>query len=591
MLNLDILNEAQLKAVTYGANPLMVLAGPGSGKTTVVIQRVFYLLEHLKASPENILVLTFTKDAALSMKNRFLQQSDKPYPVPFGTFHSCFYNIIKTYPSFQKTELLTDTRKRKILFGIARKVYEQIEEKETENLLAAISYFKNTNDFESSIQKLPVLLRERFDSVFQTYEAERHRQNLMDFDDMVYECSILLSRDLSFKQYWSSRFHHILLDEFQDINPRQYEVIRMIAEKTCPVFAVGDDDQSIYRFRGAAPECIKRFLEDYQAETVLLQKNYRSTEGIIQAASSVIAENKNRFPKNFLSDADNRINPSEVLIRAFCNKEDQNSYLLEQLKTSVEMGSCAVLFRTNLMMQRFGIFLQKNNLKYSMKEKTMNIYEHFIVKDIMAYLRLSRGEESNSLYLQIMNRPYRGIDREWVSRQNTRAVSKGQQILQSQLFFLGKCSLFLGVQYIRRAIGYEEYLQKLCGNNREQYQECLEVLDFVCEDAKEYRKLEEWMTAQKGYIANPKKTDSTQSMVQLMTVHGAKGLEFDKVWIPDCNEGIYPYGNMLDTASCEEERRILYVAMTRAKSSLEVTYLSGNEKHPRLPSRFLQPIL
>ena len=591
MLDLEQLNDAQRKAVTYGAAPLLVLAGPGSGKTTVVVQRIFYLMEVLHVSPEKILVLTFTKEAALSMQNRFYAQADKIYPVTFGTFHSCFYHILKNTPGYKTVALLTDAKRKELIMTVMQKFSTERDNREAEELLAAISFYKNTENEEETVKKVSVKWRGMFLEVFSEYENLRRAEKVMEFDDMVRECFYRLSGDEKLLAQWQQRFSYILLDEFQDINPCQYRVIKLLAQGCGSVFAVGDDDQSIYSFRGASPCCIRDFQREFEANTVILEQNYRSQEEIVKVSLSVIEQNKNRFHKELYSAAMGRDGKQGVMVTGFDTKEMQSEAICRDILERETKGSCAILFRTNLQMQRMAVRLDKMGVKYGMKEKSQSIYEHFVVKDIVAYLTLAKEGFSRKRYLQIMNKPYRGIDREEVCEDAIPDRSDIAVELKNQLMRLKQCSLYLGVQYIRRVIGYESYLKERAASKKELYMEWMEILDFIAEDIREYKEIGEWTAALKERKQLRDNCEQENVVLQLMTVHGAKGLEFDHVFIPDCNEGIYPYGSMQEAAAVEEERRILYVAMTRAKKSLGLSYLNGNDKHPRLPSRFLNPIL
>jgi len=598
MLDLEQLNETQRKAVTYGEGPLLVLAGPGSGKTTVVIQRIFYLLEKMKVPPEKILVLTFTKEAVLSMKSRFLRQAGGTgvnISVNFGTFHSVFYYILRKSPDVQVNKILFSSQKQELLLPIIKK-YGQ-EKEAIGDLLFAISYFKNTGDMEAARGKVALERQESFEYILAEYERERKRTGGMDFDDMVYECGKLLERDKALRSLWQERFDYILLDEFQDINPSQYKVIKLLTKPPHSIFAVGDDDQSIYSFRGADFSCLKRFEEEYHAEKLLLDINYRSRQEIVDASLKVISENKNRYPKRLYSwQGAVRVHSENpvVKIQTFDTQKAQYHYVAEGLKQELKEGSCAVLFRTNMQLQRFAVTMDKYNVPFCVKEKSESLYEHFAVKDIMAYLQLASGEWSRETFFHIMNRPARFISREAVGSGSMPMLQELEK-LRKQLIYIGRVPVYLGVQYIRRAVGYDSYLKELSGNRPEKYTEWLEILDWLCEDASGYETFSEWREAQKSYtqgLQNMRQSDDKQAYaVWLMTVHGAKGLEFDRVWIPDCNEGIFPHGNLHSDKEGEEERRIFYVAMTRAKEKLELSCLDGTEKRSRLPSRFLNPLL
>lgn len=624
MLDLDSLNNAQREAVMHRGGPLLVLAGPGSGKTYTITQRIFYLMEVERIPPGKILVITFTKDAALSMQSRFREQSDQTYPVSFGTFHSVFYHILRESHALNCNKLLTVSQKRNLLFPIIRNYIPQEEQQDrkdtlledADQILSAISFFKNTCDESKALEKLPKEWQPHFHAIRKAYEKKRQQERAIDFDDMVCECRSLLSREKPVREYWQGRFDHILIDEFQDINPVQYEVIRLLASDSCSLFAVGDDDQAIYGFRGSEPACLKRFVEDYEAEQICLRINYRSRPEIVLASGSVITENKERFAKQLTASLDRPDIPYDtgkpVSIRAFEEREQQYQYLLARLQEPDYGKTTGILFRTNSYMQGFAARLSREGIPYEMKEKAVSIYGHFIVKDIMAYLRIAQGEDSRALYLQVMNKPSRYISREalgegtpdygkmisYYQKKEGDAfrskVVEAIRLWERQMQQLGNMPLFLAVQYIRKAMGYEKYLRERAGRKSEKMQEWEELLGWLTTDASGYGTVSDWLQAQDAYsgLMEEKKQDrkGEKPLLSLMTVHASKGLEFDRVWIPDCNENIFPHGRMPDEKTCEEERRIFYVAMTRAKESLELLYLTGTKERPRLPSRFLNPL-
>ena len=666
LLKLEELNDAQRKAVMHGEGPLLVLAGPGSGKTFTITQRILYLIKEMQIPPEEILVITFTKEAALSMQRRFLDQSDQTYPVNFGTFHSVFYHILNqangSNPNSPKhREILRESQKKTLIYPIVKKYMIKKQESNTKdsiteevsNLLSAISFYKNTGDMEKALHKLSQELRTVFEPVYKEYENMRKQKKVIDFDDMVYECAELLEKDTYARKYWQNRFTHILMDEFQDISPMQYRVVKCLAKKPFNLFAVGDDDQAIYGFRGAQPACLKQFAKDYHAEQILLNMNYRSYEEIIRASSLVIQENKERFAKKLEATEEHKEKSSHtgqntsfsernkafteqktsctdrVVIHTFQEREEQYRYLLQTLSEQNESESCAVLFRTNSYMQGLAVRLQRAEIPFVMKERVMNIYEQKNVKDVMAYLRLASGEDKRELWLQIMNKPSRYISREALAGcgehvtitdlkayyDNLRPdhssflyvdkIRRAIRILEKQLEYLKKATPFLAVQYVRKVIGYEAYLREchkskyetlISKQNRKSNdsEEWLEILEWLSEDAKQYSTLAEWQDAQKQYadmlMQNEKGQEIDVPNIHLMTVHASKGLEFDHVWIPDCNEKVFPHGSMPDKETCEEERRIFYVGMTRAKKSLELLCLTGTKERPRLISRFLNPI-
>ena len=662
-------NEAQKAAIMHLYGPCLVLAGPGSGKTYTITNRILYLLEQ-GVPPDSILVITFMKEAALSMQNRFQQMTaSKTYPVHFGTFHSIFYHILRESNTLKSSKLLGNSEKKALLLPILQKYdncgIEDSGEASPENpgslsedaakLLSAIGYYKNTMDFSAAGKKAPAKWQPYFEQVCDQYKTAVKKTGRLDFDDMLYECKVLLQENKELRTYWQNRFHHILIDEFQDINPVQYEAVKLLAPEPCNLFAVGDDDQAIYGFRGSRPECIRRFSEEFHAKQFLLAVNYRSRHEIVQASLAVIGENKDRFEKQLQAAAgpqrrENipaKRNPEEpeaaaegvrspesppVELLAFSERDEQYRHMIGSLSGWLREGeSCAVLFRTNSYMQSFASRLKAADIPYEMKERTVSIYEHFIVLDIMAYLQIGYGQGKRAQLLRILNKPSRHMGREalgdgGVNFESMRAYYDRAQLpeavkgkvkaeichLARQFRSVGNFSLRPAISYILKAMGYEQYLKTLSGTDREKWQEWQEVLDWLKEDAASYGSLEEWQTFQQEYTKSLEQNQERASSgpkgprgreqkkeaqppgekrpVQLLTVHGAKGLEFDRVWIPDCNEKVFPHGNLPDEKTVEEERRIFYVAMTRAKKHLELLYLTGTKERPRQPSRFLNPL-
>ncbi len=589
MLNLLQLDEQQRQAVTFGDGPLLVLAGPGSGKTTVVTNRIFYLLHQTKIPPEKIVVLTFTKEAALSLQNRFLLQADKAYPVIFGTFHSFFYQILKRTNHNLPMVMWEAEQKARTLQEIAKSYGLSLNKEEIQEYLSAFGYYKNTLQLTKAKERLSVKCISMFEVLFRTYEAHRQKQNVMDYDDILYDCAKLLKDNPDTRKYWQKQFAKILVDEFQDINPMQYLVLSYLTLPKRQVFAVGDDDQSIYGFRGALPENLKRFQKEFQAATVQLKNNYRCSKEIVKASLLVIEENKKRFHKVFhFSDFMER---GQVYIKGFADKEEQYAYLLKELLSLEKEKQVAVLFRTNIKLQYFAAYLTKNGIPFVAKGVRESIYEHVAVLDVLAYIRLAKETADRGLFFRIMNKPFRGINREKLLQQEQVDGDKKAKALMEKIARMKHMSLSLCVSYIRKVLGYNQYLQEKA-KSLEEYQEWMELLDEITEEWKFYDTLQQFDEVQnKNREGMCGKVDREDIHIHLMTVHASKGLEFDHVRIMDCNDGMFPYGRLLDDENIEEERRIFYVAMTRAKISLGISYLLGSKKHPRIISRFLNPLL
>ena len=621
----------------FGEGPLLLLAGPGSGKTFTITQRILYLIRERRVAPEKLLVITFTREAALSMRQRFAQISpQEAHTVNFGTFHSVFYQILLKSGRISTGNILNNRQKYSLILPLLKKIKDCRNISAAEltdiagNFLAAIGYYKNTGDEENSRKKLPEEWKEYFSQIYEAYEEARKNIKGLDFDDMLKECEELLQKDPGQRAIWQNRFSYILIDEFQDINYRQYSIVKLLAEKHGNVFAVGDDDQAIYGFRGARPACMKQFVQEFGAKQILLRTNYRSHQDIVEASLAVIGENEDRFSKDLEpcdahrrkaqdgSDKDIYKNGYQVRIREFREASEQLEYLMQSLKKRSEGESCAVLFRTNLAMQSVAARLTAEGIPFSMKEKGKNIYEHFIVQDLLAYLRIAQGCAARADYLRVSNRPYRNISREafgaeaslpalekyyedlavGIPDEGLQKARKAVRLWIRQMEFVKNTELKLAIIFLRKACGYERYLRlRAAQEGKTDLTEWMEVLDFIAEDAGKYKDLEEWQEAQELYREqlqrqeqNGEQKATENGEIRLLTVHGAKGLEFDHVWIPDCNEKTFPHGDAGDPEHCEEERRIFYVAMTRAKKDLELLCLTGTAERPRFPSRFLIPL-
>lgn len=626
MFNLTDCNPSQREAVTFGEGPLLLLAGPGSGKTFTITKRILWLIHEKEVAPEQILVITFTREAALSMQQRFAQTSSFAGSVNFGTFHSIFYQILLRSGRVQPGNLLNEKQKLNLIYPILKKNKECSAEI-AKSFLDAIAYYKNTGEKEKTLEKIPEEWKNCFPQIYREYESARTKVRGVDFDDMLKECEELLQNNTPQREYWQKRFSHILIDEFQDINYRQYCIVRLLAERHKNVFAVGDDDQAIYSFRGARPACMQMFVREFAATQILLRTNYRSHQDIVEASLLVINENLDRFPKILEASEPNqrkeetyRGTACRVRIKEFRDAPEQMQYLLHRLKGRSTQETCAILFRTNLAMQSVAARLGREGIPYVMKEKTRNIYEHFIVQDIMSYLRIAAGTAERIDFLRVINKPFRNISREafgkhvslqaledYYSMKNNdysadcnRKAREAIRLWKRQMEFVKNAEPKLAVTFVCKACGYERYLRQRANvENNEKTQEWEEILNYIVEEAGHFKTAKEWQEAQETFGEQLRKGVARESgdnaqaadgAVRLLTVHASKGLEFDSVWIPDCNEKNFPHGNGLDPEHIEEERRIFYVAMTRAKKDLELLCLTGTAERPRFPSRFLIPL-
>lgn len=601
---------------------MLVLAGPGSGKTFVVTQRIKYLIEQYHVKPDGILVITFTKAAAAEMQDRFARLNEgKLYPVHFGTFHSVFFQILRHTYRFTAQNIIRERDKYRFLTQIIGEMPEEIRGQAQiddniellQNLLSEISAVKNNGITPQEIQSTTVSQAE-FEYIFQRYKQEMNRCRLIDFDDMVLLCRNLLVERPDTLKLWQERFQYILVDEFQDICSLQYEVVRMLAKPQDNLFIVGDDDQSIYGFRGSKPEIMMNFTKDYpEAQQVLLNVNYRSKQGIVDTAGKLIAHNKVRFAKEVKAQNEQT---DGVNIYSFSSKLKQAENIGLLIKQYMEQpgakySDIAILYRTNNHTVYTADKLMKEGIPFYMKEKPKNIYDSPIAKDIIAYLNYALYENCLEDFLRIMNRPVRYIKKSTVPRQafrmealiqnnkSTEYVVQNIVDLYDALRFIKGLNPFSAVNFIRKGIGYEAFLKKQALENGRDAAKEIEMLEELMQLAKDFETIPEWPEHIQNYDTimreitqqeNGLKSAGTDA-VSMVTMHSSKGLEWKVVILPDVNEGVVPHKKAVTDNELEEERRMFYVAMTRAKESLFLFYIQEKEAGNLLPSRFLDEIL
>lgn len=600
------ISNAQFRAIAHGDGPAMVLAGPGSGKTLVIINRIKYLIEERKVRPEEILVITFTKAAAGEMRERFARLMGERSRVTFGTFHAVFFQILKYAYHFTAANILRDDQRYQILTELAegqRLEYE--DEKEfVQGISGEISLVKNEqipleHYYSSSCSE------EVFRRIYQGYQDRLKKRGLIDFDDMLVYCYELLSKRPDILAQWQRRFRYILVDEFQDINGLQYQILRLLARPENNLFIVGDDDQSIYRFRGAKPEIMRGFQKDYPgAETVLLDENFRCSGKIVAAAGLVIAENKNRFDKKIRCGSE----PGEAVeIRRFAGQEQEAKYLIKCIRDSREKGyaysDMAVLARTNVGGRYTAEKLMEYQIPFRMRDVMPNLYEHWIARDLLAYIRLGLGIRDRKDFLQVMNRPNRYISRSCLDepqvsfeRLCTWYEDKPWMVrrldeLEENLRRLGRMSPFAAINYIRYGMEYDSYLKEYAGCHHIKEEELREVAEELQESAKNFKTHLQWFEHIEEYkktLEEKKNQPGEEDAVTLSTLHGSKGLEFSEVFILDVNEDTIPHRKAALEADIEEERRLFYVGMTRAKRRLHLFYLKERYGKRLEPSRFLE---
>ena len=424
------MNDAQRRAICHGDGPARVLAGPGSGKTFVIVQRLRYLLTKRHIEPSSILVITFTKAAAEEMQERFCKvMDDKACPVHFGTFHAIFYYILKQSNSEFSKNILSESdkinliRKLKIPF---EKEFPGISLPADNDLLKQIGKYKNVGENYASVQDGKGNFMEEipFKWIYMSYNELLYREEKLDFDDMAKQCLELFKKKPEILKFWQEYFGYILIDEFQDINEPQYEVVKCLAGERRNLFVVGDDDQSIYGFRGSNPAIMKRFVIDYpECECILLNQNFRSRKEIVDAAGKCIAENKERVEKQIIAARLEgvKITESHLVIKSFAKKAEEQEMIVARLVHCKEKEQAyeeaAIICRTNFELEETAFLLEKAGIPFQRREKKKSIFEHPIMKDFETYLRIAGGECDRTLLLQIINHPVRYIGRTFFTKE------------------------------------------------------------------------------------------------------------------------------------------------------------------------------
>ena len=644
-------NQAQMTALEHRDGPMMVLAGPGSGKTTVITHRIKRLLE-AGVDPSGILVITFTKAAATEMKERFLRLAreedekrkqaeqraggsrtgaEKPFfgtadpgprrreacgtsleaagsRVSFGTFHSVFYHILKWAYRFPAGNVISGEEKRQYFKKFLDESEMEVEDEAEfiSSIINEISYVKGERlDLKYYYsQNCP---EEWFKKLYDGYDEMLKTTGKIDFDDMLVMCHELFTERKDILAAWQKKFKYILVDEFQDINLLQYQVVRMLALPENNLFIVGDDDQSIYRFRGAKPEIMLGFEKNFPGtKRVLLGTNYRSTKEIVETSLRLIEHNKVRFEKKLEPF---RGSGRPVDFRVFDNPGHEMDTVAQSIRAYHDAGyqwsEIAVLFRTGANSGLMAERLMGYNIPFKLRDVIPNLYSHWIAKDLFAYMEIAAGSRKRSDFYRIMNRPNRYFSRDAfdtpiVSFDRLKSFYQDRDWmeericdLEADLRAMAPLKPVSAVNYIRKAIGYDDYLRSYAEFRRMKPEELFETADKLAESAAEFATFVEWKEHAARYEEELKKQnqeerEETKDRVTLSTMHSAKGLEYPVVFVVDANEGIVPHHKAGLPADIEEERRLFYVALTRAKDRLHVAAVKARYHRKTDVSRFVE---
>lgn len=537
-------NAAQWAAISHRDGPALVLAGPGSGKTTVLTERIRYLVQECRIKPDQIMVVTFTKAAALEMQKRFERLIGMLLPVRFGTFHSIYYHILRdTY-------------------------------------------------------------QEEFPNYLKEYCIDPKTRQV-NFDFLEEECLKILRQRPDILARWRGYAHYLLVDEYQDINSAQGQLLYLLSAPDYHIFMVGDDDQSIYGFRGAGTELMLSLPEQYPGlRLIVLEYNYRSDPTIIECAGRVINENKKRFDKAQKAGRARAKADHPVVAKGFEDTASEIGEIISlcrQWEKAGKLETSAILFRKNADSFDLVNALRRAGIPFRGGERGQKLWENFVWEDMRAYWNLIHGNFNRGNFIRIMNRPYRGLRRAdcsgeildlvRMSARFDRESLPGRSIkkLLTDLKRAGGLSFYSAIMYIRKGMGYERYLQEGADGGRKCLENNLEVLHRIQELAARYT---DWESMEREVIREEKgEAKCEREGLHIMTYHGSKGLEYENVILPELNEHIVPHRKAASEDEIEEERRMFYVAMTRAKDHLYLFYRTGTQKEPELPSRFLRCLL
>ncbi|MCL2499750.1 MAG: ATP-dependent helicase [Defluviitaleaceae bacterium] len=606
------LNENQRVAAAHIDGPMMVLAGPGSGKTAVIVSRAAHLVVERNIPAHRILVIAYSRAAAQEMKKRFasLFNHGEVPSVTFGTFHSVFFRILTAYVK-SEVGIVNDGERRNVVRTYLAELGYDADEELLSSLLTEMSLVRN--ELHDMAHYHAVTIGDAdFKRAGAHYEAYKKENGKIDFDDMLCLTYELLQTHPKALQDWRKRFTYIMIDEFQDINRVQYEAIRLLAAPADNLFIVGDDDQSIYRFRGSRPEFLLNFPQDYPGvNRVTLEVNHRSTEPIIKFANAVIAENKHRYPKGIVGTDQN--GPLPVLLKA----EDQNTEAMRigerirfMQKKGTDLDEIAVAFRLNTQARAFADAFLNLNIPYRARDEMPVIYEHWIAEDIFAYLRLGMDLNTDGFNpdaARVANKPYRFINKAFLeglekkgknlftayTRDRSLHIAQKTRLeeLHTDIKTLRGKKTVDAIRFIRQKIGYNAHIIDHCAYRKLDPAGLVELADELQEAAKAYPEPSQFLDHARNSITAKAVDAPSGPCVTLTTLHSAKGLEFERVFIAGVVEDVLPHARSKTAAEIEEERRLLYVGITRAKRELFLSVVKSRYDRVAEPSRFIKHLM
>ena len=595
-VNLDI---NQKNAVYIKEKNVLVVASPGSGKTTVIINRVNHLIEDLKINEGNIIVITFTRAAADNMRNRYKSIFKKEKAPFFGTFHGLFYKILLR--EGYDIKIMDGGKGHAIIKSVLSRYFDDVNDDKVREVMNNISMFKTSlctiDEFKSTVSK------DIFLECLKVYESSKEREGLWDFDDLSVTVLKLFTENKRVLEKYRRMFKYILVDEFQDCDNIQVSFL-LLMNKDNELFAVGDEDQCIYSFRGSKPEYMVNFHETFKnGVKVKLLTNYRSKNNIVEVSKRLIDKNENRNEKEIISYCDSHgIVHYSTPYNEYMQGEEIAKYIKENYQGTY--ADNAVLYRTNMESRSMIDILTRRKIPFVLLDKGYNFFNHFICKDLINYLKLSIDQYDKNAFAWIINKPFRYISKENLGYINSYQEHKSPfdilinkkdmppfqckkiDDLRKEILYLNKMSLGSAIQYIISTMGYIDYLREYANKYGQSLDDLEDVLEEFKGAAEGFKTITEFLIHVNNVEEQIESSKAVEDGVILSTIHGVKGMEFNNVYIINCNEEVIPHKSSMEE-NIEEERRLFYVAITRAINNLYVFSPKTMRGKFRETSRFI----
>lgn len=595
-VNLDI---NQRNAVYIKEKNVLVVASPGSGKTTVIINRVNHLIEDLKINEGNIIVITFTRAAADNMRNRYKNIFKKERAPFFGTFHGLFYKILLR--EGYDIKIMDGGKGHAIIKNVLSRYFDDVNDDKVREVMNNISMFKTSlctvDEFKSTVSK------DIFLECLKVYESNKERECLWDFDDLSVKVLKLFTEKKNILEKYRRVFKYVLVDEFQDCDNIQVSFL-MLMNKDNELFAVGDEDQCIYSFRGSKPEYMVNFHDTFKGGVkVKLLTNYRSKNNIVEVSKRLIDKNENRNDKEIISYCNNcGIVHYGTPYNEYMQGEEIAKYIKENYQGTY--GDNAILYRTNMESRSMIDVLTKRKIPFVLLDKGYNFFNHFICRDLINYLKLSIDQYDKNAFAWIINKPFRYMSKENLSYINNYKEDKSPfdilinkkdmppfqckkiDDLRKEILYLNKMSLGSAIQYIISTMGYIDYLREYANKYGQSLDDLEDVLEEFKGAAEGFKTITEFLVHVNNVEEQIESSKVVEDGVILSTIHGVKGMEFNNVYIINCNEEVIPHKSSMEE-NIEEERRLFYVGITRAINNLYVFSPKTMRGKFREASRFI----